>query len=254
MFMLKQFIKGFVLPPGIWLILLAAVLIFWKTKWARKLLLGTFIIVLLLHSGLVAQGLRYPLESRFAPLIDCRISAPYDAIVVLMSGAELKGGLIPYPTPDLPSFRRIDEALRLYRCDPKPIVVSGGVGNPSRPQAENRVLCDYLVRWGIPAGDIIQEDRSRDTFESAVEVKKILGRKGWHRYLLVTSAIHMPRSMLAFRAIAPEPIAAPGDFEVRPLSLDPMYFFPREDAAESSYAAIHEYLGFIDYRWRVWRR
>jgi len=254
MFMLKQFIKGFVLPPGTWLILLAAVLVFWKKKWARKLLLGTFLIVLLLHSGVVAQSLRYPLESRFAPLSDCRAAAPYDAIVVLMSGADLIGGLIPFPTPDLPSFRRIDEALRLYRYDPKPIIVSGGIGNPSRPQGENKVLCDYLVRWGVPAGDIIQEYKSRDTFESAVEVKRILERKGWRRYLLVTSAVHMPRSMLAFRAVAPEPIAAPGDFEVRPLSLDPLYFFPREDAAESSYAAIHEYLGLINYRWRIWRR
>jgi uncharacterized SAM-binding protein YcdF (DUF218 family) len=254
MFLLKQFIKGLVLPPGIWLILIAAVLVFWKRKWSRKLLLATFIVVVLLHSGIVARGLRYTLESRFPLLIDCRAAAPYDAIVVLMGSAEMKGGLIPYPTLNLESFRRLDEALRLYRCDPKPVIVSGDIGRFPAPQGENKVLCDYLVRWGIPAGQIIQENRSRDTFEGAVEVKKILDGKGWHRYLLVTSAVHMPRSMLAFRAVAPEPIAAPGDFRVGPVSLDPLYFFPREAAAESSYAVLHEYVGLINYSWRAWRR
>jgi len=254
MFVLKQFIKGFILPPGIWLILLAAVLVFWKKKWAWKLLLATFVIIVLLHSGIVAHGLRHSLESQFPPLVDCRGAAPYDAIVVLMSSADMKGGLILYPTLDLASFRRLDEALRLYRCDPKPVIVSGGIGNSSASQGENKVLCDYLVRWGIPAGEIIPEDRSRDTFEGAIEVKKILDQKGWRRYLLVTSAVHMPRSMLAFRAVAPEPIAAPGDFRVRRVSLDPLYFFPREAAAEDSYAVLHEYLGLINYSWRAWRR
>jgi len=93
MFMLKQFIKVLVLPPGIWLILLAAVLVFWRRKWARMLLLVTLIIIVLLHSGTVAQALRFSLESRFPPLIDCRGAAPYDAIVVLMSSAQTAGGV-----------------------------------------------------------------------------------------------------------------------------------------------------------------
>ena len=42
MFMLKQFLKGIILPPGIWLVLLLAVLIFWKRRRARKLLLAAF--------------------------------------------------------------------------------------------------------------------------------------------------------------------------------------------------------------------
>ena len=84
MFLLKQFLKGLILPPSIWLILLVAVLVFWKRKWARKLLFATFAAVLLLHSGLASHAMQYSLESRYRPLNDCREAAPYDAIAGML--------------------------------------------------------------------------------------------------------------------------------------------------------------------------
>jgi uncharacterized SAM-binding protein YcdF (DUF218 family) len=252
MFLLKQFIKSVLLPPTLWLILLLAVLVFWEKGWARKLLLGTFLLILALHSGLFAQLAGYSLESRFAPLRDCRAAAPHDAIVVLMSGVIEPSGLIPFPAIDRATFARLDEAWRLYRCDPKPIIASGGYAGPdTHPEIVNGVMRDYLIRWGVPPQHIIQEAESRDTFESAVAVGKIIRLKGWRRYLLVTSALHMPRSMMVFRALAPEPVAAPGDFRVARLLLDPLSFFPKEESANKSYEVIHEYLGLLNYRLRL---
>jgi hypothetical protein len=101
-------------------------------------------------------------------------------------------------------FRRLEEAWRLYRIQPKPIVISGGHVNPFTPdQDENKIARDYLIGWGVPTLDVLGEDQSRDTFESAVNVAKLLREKGWKRYLLVTSAVHMPRSMLAFASGRP---------------------------------------------------
>jgi len=65
MFVLKQFLKVLLLQPILWLLMLLAVLIFWRRSWARKLLLFTFLLVFALHSGLLNYGLRYPLESRY---------------------------------------------------------------------------------------------------------------------------------------------------------------------------------------------
>ena len=86
MFVLKQFLKALLLPPMLWLLMLIAVLIFWRRSWARKLLFFTCVVIFALHSGLVNHALRYPLESRYAPLRDPKTAGSYDAIVVLTSG------------------------------------------------------------------------------------------------------------------------------------------------------------------------
>jgi len=103
----------------------------------------------------------------------------------------------------------------------------------------------------VPKNDVIGEENSRDTFENAVESQKILAQHGWKRYLLVTSAMHMPRSMLVFSARAPEPIAAPGDFFIGKFELTPFDVFPNEAVAPKIFATIHEYLGLTNYYWRL---
>ncbi|MGH7886322.1 MAG: YdcF family protein, partial [Candidatus Binatia bacterium] len=193
MFLLKQFIKALLLPPMLWLLLLLAVLIFWRRRWARKLLLLAFLLILALHSGPVNYALRYPLESRYPPLIDPKTAGNYDAIVVLTSGSVPARGLIPFPSIDEAMFRRLDEAWRLYRIQPKPIVVTGGHVDPFTPaRDENKIAREFLIRWGVPKSDVIGEEKSRDTFENALETQKVLQKHGWKRYLLVTSALHMP--------------------------------------------------------------
>ena len=252
MFVLKQFLKALLLPPMPWLLMLLAVLIYWHRQWTRKLLLITFLLILALHSGSVNYALRYPLESRHPPLLDPRKAGPYDAIIVLTGGIVPASGLLPFPTIQESMFRRLEEAWRLYRIQPKPIIVSGGHVNPFTPDKnENKIARDYLIRWGVPAANVIGEGQSRDTFESAVEVAKLLKKKGWKRYLLVTSAIHMPRSLLVFSALAPEPVAAPGDFSLSEFELTPLDLFPNEQVAPRIFLAIHEYLGLANYYWRL---
>jgi uncharacterized SAM-binding protein YcdF (DUF218 family) len=249
MFLLKQFLKQLILPPTPWFILLILVALFWRRRWAGKLLWAAIVIIGALHSAYVDNLLRYPLESRYPPVIDPRDAEPYDAIVVLMAGTVPAGGLIPFPKISENLFNRLDEAWRLYRLRPKPILVSGGHVDPfTVPQNENQIARDYLIRWGVPKEQVIPEPESSDTFESAIAVRKILRQRGWKRYLLVTSAVHMPRSMLAFQSIAPEAIAAPGDFTA---AFDPAAILPSEDAANKIYASAHEYIGIVNYRWRL---
>ncbi len=253
MFVIKQFLKQLILPPMAWMLLLLIVLIFWRRPWARKLLFLSICLIVAMHSGMIGYWLRLPLESRYAPILDTRNAGRYDAIVVLTSASIPAGGLIPFPTVDEAMFRRLDEAWRLYRMNPKPVIVSGGHVNPFTPaQNENEIARSYLIAWGIPKENILGEDRSRDTFESAVEVGELLQRKGWKRYLLVTSAMHMPRSMLAFAAKAPEPIPAPGDFSLRAWNPTPLDIAPSENAARAIASSLHEYVGLANYYWRIY--
>ncbi|MGH7930544.1 MAG: YdcF family protein, partial [Candidatus Binatia bacterium] len=192
--------------------------------------------------------LRYPLESRYAPLVNPKDAGPYDAIVVLTSAAIPAGGLAPFPTVDEHMFRRLDETWRLYRIQPKPIVVSGGHVNPFTPaRDENKIARDYLIRWGVPQHHVLGEAKSRDTFESAIESGKVLKQKGWNRHLLVTSAVHMPRSMLVF----PEAIPAPCDFTLGEWKLSPLNFAPTVSAGRAIALTLHEYIGLANYYWRI---
>ena len=249
MFLLKQFLKPLILPPVPWVVLFLLCGIFWRRRWARGLFWIAFALLFLFHSPEFGEVLRHPLESRYPALIDPAAAEPYDAIVVLMAGVIPEGGLVPYPTVSEPLFHRLDEAWRLYRIRPRPIIVSGGHVNPlTNPRNENQIACDYLILWGVPRAQVIAEPYSRDTFESAIEVNKILRQKGWKRYLLVTSATHMPRSMFAFGSIAPEPLAAPGDFNY---SGDGSGVIVGEEAAIQIAEAVYEYIGLINYRWRM---
>jgi uncharacterized SAM-binding protein YcdF (DUF218 family) len=185
-------------------------------------------------------------------LLNPRHAEPYDAIVVLSSASFPAAGLAPFPTIDEHMFRRLDEAWRLYKVNPKPIVVSGGHVNPFTPdQDENKIGRDYLLRWGVPQHHVLGEARSRDTFESAVEISQLIKQRGWKRYLLVTSAVHMPRSMLVFSAKAPEPIPAPGDFTLSDRDLTPLDLLPTEAAARGIFVSVHEYVGLMNYYWRL---
>ena len=252
MYVLKQFVKAVVLPPFVWFALLLTVLVFWRRRWARRLLAVTLVLVLVLHSKLLAYGLGYWLEARYRPLLDPHGAGGYDAIVVLTGASIAATGLIPFPSIHSAMFRRLEETLRLYQIDPKPVLVSGGHANPFTPNlGENGIACDYLRRWGVRPEHIFSEAGSRDTFESAVAVAKILGAKGWRRYLLVTSAAHMPRSMQVFRVVAPEPVPAPGDFTTPEFGLSPLGLKPSEGAAQDVWASLHEYVGMLNYAWRL---
>jgi uncharacterized SAM-binding protein YcdF (DUF218 family) len=252
MFLLKQFLKALLLPPMLWLLMLFGVWLFWRRPWARKFMLFTTLFIFALHSGPVNYTLRYPLESRYSPLLDPAKAGSYDAIVVLTAGSVAARGLIPFPSVDEHMFRRLDEAWRLYRLQPKPIVVSGGHVDPFTPaRDENKIAREFLVRWGVPKDHVIGEEKSRDTYENALETAKLLKKHGWKRYLLVTSALHMPRSMLVFAERVPEPIPAPGGFSVSVLELTPFAFIPNESAAQKFYETIHEYIGLANYYWRL---
>jgi len=81
MFLLKQFLKPFLLPPMPWLMMLVVAGIFWRRRWARGLFWVTVVLIFALHSPGVGMWVRYPLESRYTHLMDPTSAEPYDAIV-----------------------------------------------------------------------------------------------------------------------------------------------------------------------------
>jgi hypothetical protein len=62
MFVLKQFLKELILPPLPWILMLLAVLIFWRQRLARKLHFFNIGLLFVHHCGMLGYLVRYPLE------------------------------------------------------------------------------------------------------------------------------------------------------------------------------------------------
>ena len=114
---------------------------------------------------------------------------------------------------------------------------------------------------GVPDEAIVQDPTSLNTYQNAVNVKKILQERGLNQVLLVTSALHMPRSLLIFKHQGIEAIPAATDFWVSQLSLDEigdspqarmLNLLPDANKLNQVSKVIKEYIGLGVYRLRGW--
>jgi uncharacterized SAM-binding protein YcdF (DUF218 family) len=123
------------------------------------------------------------------------------AVVVLGNGAVTwNDGERYVPTLNRRSAYNALEGARLYALLGDPLVVaSGGIVNPAAQRAsEADLLGRELERLGVPAARIVREDRSTNTFEQAVNVRPLVA--GHQAIVLVTTPIHMPRTLDLFEA------------------------------------------------------
>ena len=120
-------------------------------------------------------------------------------------------------------------------------------------------MAEFLEMLGVGAEAIITETKSDNTHEHARNLQPLFQRERIKRVLLVTSAMHMPRSVATFRRLCPEVqfIAAPTDFHcTEPL---PMAWYRKLAAVIPTPAhllgfseVMHEYLGLAWYKLRGW--
>lgn len=126
-----------------------------------------------------------------------------DALVVL--GGATDAPVPPwFPEPNLGAAAdRIVFAAKLWHAGKAPhVLYSGGSGPYSEPESSTGQKLMGLM--GVPASAIEQEARSSTTRENAAFSAPLLRARGVRRALLVTSAWHLPRALVDFRAAAPE--------------------------------------------------
>ncbi len=228
--------------------------------WLRRRRLGNWLVSVITLSLLsvavlpVADWFLAPLAARFAPYdagaADGGPVRPVNGIV-LLSGAvvDLKtsrrmGHAVPGDAAG-----RLVEFIRLAKAFPKArlLICGGNVERGGATTAEAVLIAEYLVSHGFPRDRLIVEDRSRDTYENAVMGRKIAAPKGHERWLLVTSAWHMPRAMAAFRAQGwPITAAPPAPDQGRPNGFRLRFNLGRGLGIIDT--ALHEYLGLLAYR------
>jgi uncharacterized SAM-binding protein YcdF (DUF218 family) len=87
---------------------------------------------------------------------------------------------------------------------------------------------------GIDLSRIILETKSKNTYENATFCASLVAPKSHERWLLVTSALHMPRAVASFKNAG---------FDV-----DPWQVYDALSEASMVSPAIHEWLGLLAYR------
>lgn len=249
MYLLKKFLTALILPPTSILLLLVIVWVWWPRLWAKRMLAAGIVGLYLLNVSPVENLLAYGLQGPYRMLDPRKLSGEVDAIVLLGGNVYAADKQRAIRTLGGESALRAEEGRRLFMELGRnlPIIASGGPNHPIHPtEVVSVAIRDWLIDWGVPPALVLTEERSRDTFESAVEVREILRRQGWQRVLLVTSAWHMRRSILSFKAVGLDPIPAPTDF-LGGEQINPLSFFPSADTGGSIRMLIREYLGLVNY-------
>lgn len=181
----------------------------------RKLAVAALALLAICAFSPVGYAVLYPLEARFPPW-DAARGAP-DGIVIL--GASIDADLsAAHGTAVVTAAadRIIAAAALAHRYPNARIIFTGGSANLlSNDAREADYAAALFESLGVSKSRLMMERRSRNTYENALFSKAMAAPKAGERWLLVTSAYHMPRSMGLFRkaGFAVEPY--PADWMVR---------------------------------------
>jgi uncharacterized SAM-binding protein YcdF (DUF218 family) len=243
-FVFSKTIGHLVMPSNLLMAigLIGIVLLFSRfRRLASWLIVTSLVLIGVVGYSPLGRILLLPLEDRFPPW-DATRGAP-DGIVVL-------GGAI---LPDVSAARgvvtlsgsaeRVTAAAELaHRYPNARIIFTGGNGSldPTVPPEAPFAVKEFEA-LGVTHDRVTAEEQSRNTIENAVFSRLLANPKPGQRWLLVTSAFHMPRAIAAFRAAGFPVEAYPVNWHTR----------GRQDAAEL-FGSFAEGLGMTDYAAHEW--
>ena len=142
-------------------------------------------LLLIFFILLVTAGL---LASRIYSYSNTRSDGPADAAIVL--------GAAVWSTGVSPVFEeRINHGIDLYQNRKvRKLIFTGGQGNSNEP-TESSAARRYALQRGIPASDILIEEKSHTTYENILYAKQIAAAHGLRKVLIVSDPLHMKRAV-----------------------------------------------------------
>lgn len=258
---LSKFLPPLIYPLGLAMLLIVLALVLRRRPRLRTgIEIAALALLLVTSNQLFASWLARSLEWQYLPPAEI----PHTDVIVLLGG-----GTEPQQPPrDFPELNgagdRLLHAAQLYQQGKAPAILASG-GNIT--WLENRAttpasdMAEILQLMGVPAGAIWQENQSQNTYENALFCARILKEKGITRVILVTSAMHMPRSVALFRKQGIEVIPSPADFSIttqgwQEMSSTPgawaVHLLPEAGSLSTISAVLKEYIGMFVYHLRGW--
>lgn len=247
------------LPSATYLVLLLLVLSFWgcagsngSVRRLRGLWLALCLWAWVFSTPAVANLLVRQLEgiprsqSDFAPLRN-----EQTVVVVLASGEVWSRGGELQTRLDASGWERIRAAVGLWHKTGGRLLVAGGPGGKVADSHSFAALMSEVAReMGVPRDSIVLGSGSARTFEDLSFASATVGEAQGPVWL-VTSAMHMPRSLAVARQLALPMIPFQCDYRQNE---NPSWkaWLPNNGGPELFAAVFHEVLGLVYYRWRGW--
>jgi uncharacterized SAM-binding protein YcdF (DUF218 family) len=249
-FILSKVLGFFAAPSNVAIVLglLGALLLATRlARVGRLLMLASLIALAVLGLSPLGNALIIPLEQRFPPWDDTR--GPPDGIVVLGGGITPEVSAARNEVALKEAGERVTAGVALARRYPDArIIYSGGSSALIFDEVSEAVAAVRIFEsLGIPPARIIAEEQARNTVENAVFSLLLAMPRPGERWLLVTSAYHMPRSMGFFRAAGFPVEAYPVDWRTRGPQ-DALRPFPTLGSGlERADTAMREWVGLLVY-------
>jgi uncharacterized SAM-binding protein YcdF (DUF218 family) len=216
-----------------------------RTGWT--LVVASLLLLAVVGFLPVGNALTFALEQRFPPWDDSR--GPPDGIVVL-GGAISPAVSTARGAPALnEAAERLTVLADLARRFPHArIIFSGGTAAlVFREGTEADIAVPLIESFGVARERITAEDRARNTIENALFSRDLAQPKPGERWLLVTSAAHMPRAVGVFRHVGFEVEPYPVDWRTSGVMDLVQPFTSLSDGLARTDTAAREWIGLIVY-------
>jgi uncharacterized SAM-binding protein YcdF (DUF218 family) len=232
-----------------------------KRKLSIALIIAALLVISLSGNRWVSYSLARSLEWRYLPIGE---SQSAEAIVLLGGGTEPSHS--PRSAVEMNAAGdRMIHAADLFHSGSAPIILLSGGNISWMESTENSPAADMreiLLKLGIPEEKMILQNKSQNTFEDAKYSAEILNSLKIKRILLVTSAMHMPRSVALFEKQGFDVIPSPTDFTITMEGWNKTFspnfetfltnLLPNSSSLGLTTNVLKEYIGMMMYQWQGW--
>ena len=250
-FYLVKIIQTLLMPPALMIIIMLTGLITlrWSQRYGRILIISGILLLVTASLPVITNPLLASMESIPALNSTQMKMTGASAIVVLGGGSYLNAPEYDGDTVSSPTLERIRYAAYIHKQTKLPVLVTGGRVFDYVKTAEATSMKKVLenefgtpVRW--------PEDQARNTWENAQYSYRILKQERITKIILVTHALHMPRSIMSFEAAGFEVVPAPLGFLHNRDDFNIFVLLPRAGAIYNLSQLMHEVIGTLWYRLR----
>lgn len=180
----------------------------WNLAFAATIALWLFAM------PIFAIGLTSVIEARPVNPATVVSSAQRDTTAIVVLGSSLRPAVA-----DTPPRERLDPAglarglgaARIWKLTRTRWVIASGIAPGPEPRAGGEAMAELLVSEGVPPERVLQETASRNTRQNALFSVSLGRRHGVTRWVVVTSALHLPRALREFRRAGVTPVGVPVD-------------------------------------------
>lgn len=225
--------------------------LFWRKRntWGRRITTVTLVLLILYSTPLLPRLLGYNLERQYPVWsVGDKKYPDQTPIMVLASGFVPDTVLHASQQLGESNLSRLIEGVRIYKAlqNSHPLLVLSGTAPDGVPYTQAAVQAEAAVDLGVRLEDIVLHDPP-DVVNTASEARIFKQEFGpGQKLILVTSALHMPRSMYWFRHYGLEPVPAPTDFTVK---IDRYRYnwdvWPSAENIRTMDRIFHEYIGMV---------